>query len=78
MSWASNLDPEDSWDLCGGCQIVAFGGGLLKATELQANTTASVARSMAFRNALRSDDDNKDDEQEEVKLLSLFICLQEE
>ena len=26
VSWASNLNPEDNWDLHEGCQVVEFGG----------------------------------------------------
>ena len=26
MSWASNLNPEDNWELHEGCQVVEFGG----------------------------------------------------
>ena len=26
MSWASNLNPEDNWDLCEDCQVSEFGG----------------------------------------------------
>ena len=25
VSWASNLDPEDNWDICEACQVVEFG-----------------------------------------------------
>ena len=36
MSWASNLDPEDNWDLCEGCQVVEFGGSLKAAKRAAA------------------------------------------
>jgi hypothetical protein len=26
VSWASNLNPEDNWDLWEGCQVIEFGG----------------------------------------------------
>ena len=51
MSWASNLNPEDNWDLCKGCQVVEFGGWLLGVvpikTSADSNNSGTAAAAAA-------------------------------
>ena len=55
VSWASNLNPEDNWDLCcEGCQVVEFGGWPKKRQLLTAIIAPEAKRQKRKRLAITS------------------------
>ena len=65
MSWASNLNPEDNWDLWEGCQVIEFGGwpvgvGSIKtSSDSNGGNNTQVKPSVALQVELQVDGDTR-------------------